>query len=81
VSVESDGVVSIHVYPASRAAVHEHQAAPTPSSPTVSPTVIAAVAERGLRPSQAIRVVYLRDPARHPPEELRARLVWPVHDG
>jgi DNA-binding transcriptional MerR regulator len=77
--VESDGVVGVHVYDASRAAVHEHRGAYAELA-EVSPAFIAAVAERGLRPSQAIRVVYLRDPAKHPPEDLRARLVWPVRD-
>jgi effector-binding domain-containing protein len=75
--VESDGVVGVHLYPASRAAVHEHEG-PYTELPEVSPVFIAAVAERGLKPSQAIRVVYLRDPEKHAPEELRARLVWPV---
>jgi DNA-binding transcriptional MerR regulator len=76
-SVESDGVVGVHVYPASSAAVHEHHG-PYSELPNVSPTFIAAVAERGLQPSQAIRVVYFRDPEKHAPEDLRARIVWPI---
>lgn len=76
-AVEGDGLVGIHVYPASRAAIHEHRG-PYTELPNVSPTFIAAVAERGLQPSQAIRVVYYTNPERHPPDELRARIVWPV---
>jgi DNA-binding transcriptional MerR regulator len=74
-TVESDGVVGIHLYPASLAAVHEHHG-PYSELPHISPVFIAAVAERGLRPSQAIRVVY---PPSTGTEEKRAQLVWPVH--
>src|ERR671938_1092906 len=78
--VRSDGLVSVHLYPRSRAAVHEHVGS-YGDLPTVSPKFIAAVAERGLRPSQAIRVVYLDDVRKHALDEpLRARLVWPVEE-
>ena len=78
--VRSDGLVNVHLYPRSRAAVHEHLG-PYRDLPTVSPKFIAAVAERGLRPSQAIRIVYFDDIRRHAPDEsLRARLVWPVEE-
>jgi hypothetical protein len=76
--VETDGIINVHFYPASRAAIHEYLGRYS-ELPKVSPVFIAAVAERGLRPSQAIRVVYLDDMRRHPSDEpLRARLIWPV---
>ena len=78
--VRSDGLVNVHLYPRSRAAVHEHLG-PYRDLPTVSPKFIAAVAERGLRPSQAIRIVYFDEIRTHAPNEsLRARLVWPVEE-
>jgi effector-binding domain-containing protein len=76
-TVQSDGAVGIHVYPASRAAVHEHHGT-YDELPNVSPTFIAAVAEQGLRPSQAIRVVYPRLVGEQSPDEPRALLIWPV---
>ena len=78
-AIESNGIVGVHVFPASRAAVYDHHG-PYTDLPGVSPKFIAGVAERGLEPSQAIRVVYLRDPAKHPPKDLHARIVWPVRD-
>jgi DNA-binding transcriptional MerR regulator len=74
---EPDERLSVHVYPASRAAIYKHRG-PYEELDPVAQRFIAAVGLRGLRYTQPIRIEYLSDPARHPAAELRSRIVWPV---
>jgi DNA-binding transcriptional MerR regulator len=74
---EPDERLGVHVYPASKAAAYEHRG-PYEELDPVAQRFIAAVGLRGLRYTQPIRIEYLTDPTRHPPADLRSRIVWPV---